>query len=208
VSWWLLLLLPAGVIHEFGHALAATLFGDSTPKEQGRLTLNPLRHVDPFGTVALPLLTLLLSWGTLFFGYMKPVHFDPDQLPDDRWSPLFVALAGAGANLAVAGIAGLGSRLVESYALWEGLYWFVTVNLLLAFLNLIPVPPLDGGFVWLLLPDAVFEWLMRPLDALLRVKWLAIVMAFVLGAAAMWFAPTWYFEQTVWPLQRWLMVAG
>lgn len=151
---WLALLLPSIAFHEYLHAWAAYRLGDPTAKAQGRLTLNPLRHVDPFGTVLLPL--LLAAMGGPIFGYAKPVPVNPRYFRNVRTGELITGIAGPFANLVLA--------LLGSAAAW-GVYWWgavfgdlaewvfvigvllVRTNLILMLFNLIPLPPLDGSSV-------------------------------------------------------------
>lgn len=127
-------------IHEFFHAWTAFYLGDSTAKDQGRLTINPLAHLDPFGTL------LLFIAG---FGWGKPVPFNPYNLRNQKWGPALVALAGPASNFFMALIVGLSLRfltLTDPY-LFLFLSYFVWINLLLGIFNLMPIPPLDGSHI-------------------------------------------------------------
>ncbi|GAB5468763.1 MAG: site-2 protease family protein [Rhodospirillales bacterium] len=150
VAIWALPLLLAITLHEAAHAFAANELGDPTAKLLGRMSLNPLRHVDPFGTVVLPLI-LLISQVGIVFGYAKPVPVDARRLRNPRSGMALVALAGPASNLLQAAIAVVVLRLAlqgglepESF-LRSLLTIMVYVNCLLAILNLLPIPPLDGG---------------------------------------------------------------
>jgi Zn-dependent protease len=140
-------------LHEFAHALVADLQGDRLPRAMGRVTVNPLRHLDPLGS----LLILLVG-----FGWAKPVEFRPQALSSQRFGAALVALAGPGMNLLLAVVGVLGLRFTNSDAfINEGvvfinqggligqvaIFWifFSTINILLAVFNLIPLPPLDGS---------------------------------------------------------------
>lgn len=144
------------VLHEVAHGAMANSLGDSTAKDLGRLTLNPFKHLDLFGSVILPLLTYYS--GGFIFGYAKPVPYNPLNLSDRRTGPVKVALAGPATNIVVAVLVGLALRffpgsLVNSVA-GDLLKFVVQINLLLAIFNLIPIPPLDGHWVLLaLLPN-------------------------------------------------------
>lgn len=156
------LLFPAIILHEVAHGYTAYLLGDPTAKRMGRLTLNPFKHVDPVGTVILPLALLFMSNGRFFFGYAKPVPFNPRNFKNERTGMLLTGIAGPVTNIALAVIVGFGLRFFpESGPEWlgyvfTGLYYFAYFNLVLAFFNLVPVPPLDGSRVlqWFL-PDAL-----------------------------------------------------
>lgn len=147
--------VPAIVIHECAHGFAAAKLGDPTARNAGRLSLNPLRHVDPFGTVLLPGL-LILSGAGFVFGYAKPVPYNPHHFKDVRKGEVIVGLAGPASNLlmSLAGAAiawgslqlfGLSQELAL-YTWYFGCY-FCSVNLCLAFFNLLPIPPLDGSSI-------------------------------------------------------------
>lgn len=145
------LFIPCIVLHEVSHGYVAYRLGDPTAKMRGRLSLNPLKHIDPFGTVLLPLL-LSLS-GLPAFGYAKPVPINPHYFRDYRKGMLLTGLAGPTTNLSLAIIASLILRLllalgVDSRSMGADLVLlFAYLNLVLMFFNLIPVPPLDGSRV-------------------------------------------------------------
>lgn len=155
--------IPAIVIHEVAHGYAAYKLGDTTAKRAGRLTLNPLKHVDPFGTVILPgclILMSALSGGSgMIFGYAKPVPYDPGHFKNIRKGELIVGLAGPASNLAMsligAAIAWGGVALLQGVPtvpmlgidVWYFGTYFTMINLCLAFFNLIPIPPLDGSSI-------------------------------------------------------------
>jgi Zn-dependent protease len=150
----LALLVPSIVLHEVAHGYASLHFGDPTARNAGRLSLNPLRHIDLFGTVLLPL--LLWTSGAPIFGYAKPVPVDPRYYADLRRGQFVTGLAGPAANLALAVAGGVLARAAWLLGASGGgpLGWvwllaaaFVEVNLVLMFFNLIPIPPLDGSSV-------------------------------------------------------------
>ena len=154
---WILAFVPAIVLHEMGHAIAAFKLGDPTAQRGGRISFNPLRHIDPFGTVILPI--LLAVTGLPVFGYAKPVPYNPRYFKDPRKGDLIVGLAGPGANLvqALAGtaIAVIYNLAVPQWGYAEPTYYimlfllmYIQVNLFLMFFNIIPVPPLDGSSIF------------------------------------------------------------
>jgi Zn-dependent protease len=151
---WALPVLFAITLHEVAHGWAARALGDNTAAALGRLSLNPIKHVDPVGTIAVPLLFLLLP-GNFLFGWAKPVPVSARNLPHPRRDMALVAAAGPLANLAMAFAWGLLLKLSLAFGsesgVWLGLKMMATagivVNLVLMALNLLPLPPLDGGRV-------------------------------------------------------------
>ena len=150
----LALLVPSVVLHELAHGYVSLRHGDPTARDAGRLSLNPLRHVDLFGTVLLPL--MLWSAGAPVFGYAKSVPVNPAHYADLRHGQLATGLAGPAANLALAVLGGgvaWTARLLGAADggamdwLWLAGAAFTQVNLVLMFFNLIPIPPLDGSSV-------------------------------------------------------------
>ncbi|MEK7146693.1 MAG: site-2 protease family protein [Patescibacteria group bacterium] len=151
-----LVIIFSSVIHEYSHAWMAYRLGDPTAKNAGRLTLNPLPHIDPFGTVLMPLF-LLLTAG-IFIGWAKPVPYNPYNLSDKRWGSLKVGLAGPAANILLAVLLGILLRFsFAGYLVFAGflspIFWelvaFITyINISLALFNLLPFPPLDGSKIF------------------------------------------------------------
>ncbi|ACV21999.1 site-2 protease family protein [Slackia heliotrinireducens] len=150
--------VPAIVFHEVSHGFAAMKLGDPTAKSRGRLSLNPLKHIDPFGTVLMPL--MLMAMNMPIFGYAKPVPYNPRYFRDIRKGEAIVGVAGPAANLAMALLASAvawllwpaAQNLVNTSEVFVWFYlvfipMFVLINLYLMFFNLIPIPPLDGASI-------------------------------------------------------------
>jgi Zn-dependent protease len=186
-STWVIPVLLAITLHEAAHGFVAHHFGDDTAWQLGRVSLNPLRHIDPFGTLVLPAL-LLLSHAPFLFGYAKAVPVKFAQLRNPRRDMIWVAAAGPGMNLALAIAAALLLHAVP--LLPAGIdQWFlrnlvnaININVVLAVFNLIPIPPLDGGRVAVgLLPNV----LALPLARLERYGiWIVIGALFLLPTIA------------------------
>jgi Zn-dependent protease len=153
--------IPAIVLHEMAHGYAAYKLGDPTAKRAGRLSFNPLAHVDPFGTVIMPL--LLMAMNMPVFGYAKPVPYNPSYFKDPRKGDLIVGLAGPAANLvqallaaAVAWVLYIVCPVAQLVVENEVFYYFylmflpmyALINLYLMFFNLLPIPPLDGSSIF------------------------------------------------------------
>jgi Zn-dependent protease len=144
-----LVLIPSVILHEVSHGAVADLFGDDTARRAGRLTLNPLPHVDAFGTVVLPAL-LAVAGGGAVFGYAKPVPVRPSQMRRPRDHGLLTALAGPATNVVLAVLAAVALRVTGATPgtpLGDVLVAVGVVNVLLAAFNLVPLPPLDGSAV-------------------------------------------------------------
>jgi len=143
-------LIMSIVIHEVSHGYSAYLLGDPTAKYEGRLTLNPIKHLDLFGSFLIPMLTYMA--GGFIFGWAKPVPYNPYNLKDQKWGPAIVGIAGPASNFLVALFFGLIIRFgtvleILPMAFFEIASLVVFINLLLMFFNLIPIPPLDGSKV-------------------------------------------------------------
>ena len=152
ILFQIVVLIYSVVIHELSHGLMANSLGDSTAKHLGRLTLNPFKHLDMFGSVLLPLFLFFVR-SPFIFGYAKPVPYNPANLTDSKYGPAKVALAGPASNLALALLFGLSYRFMPDVfptSLVPQLFSFIVLlNLILAVFNLFPIPPLDGH--WLLM---------------------------------------------------------
>ena len=156
IVFYLIVLLFSVVIHEISHGAMADYLGDPTAKYAGRLSLNPLRHLDLFGSIILPISLLILTRGQRpIFGWAKPVPINPYNFRDKKWGNLKVALAGPLSNFFVALFFGFLLRFFNlPFRLFDFLSVIVVLNLLLAIFNLVPIPPLDGShLLFSLLPE-------------------------------------------------------
>lgn len=206
------------VVHESAHALAAYVLGDSTARSRGRISLNPLAHIDPFGTVLLPLLMVLA--GGPVFAYAKPVPVYLGNLKNPKRDEVLVALAGPLSNILVAFVAALvygvllGAVLVPglsagtlSLGFANGIASFLvtlmSVNLSLAFFNLIPLPPLDGSSILVLFLKG--EALRTYYEIQRYSMPILIIVLYLLPSITGIDLVGWYFEFTVYPLMNALL---
>ncbi len=144
--FYFVVLILSIIVHEVAHGYAAYALGDQTAKLAGRLTLNPLPHIDPVGSILVPILGVL-SPAHIFFGWAKPVPYNPYNLRNQRWGEAIVAFAGVGTNLFLAIAFGLLARFTLASgmsAFGQAAAIIALVNLFLGLFNLIPIPPLDG----------------------------------------------------------------
>ena len=151
-------LIMSVVIHEVSHGYAASYLGDQTARYQGRLTLNPLKHLDFVGSFLVPSLSYFL--GGFIFGWAKPVPYNPYNLRPGRWSEAAVAVAGPTSNILLALIFGILLRMGVSSdpAFIQITSLIVFINILLAIFNLMPIPPLDGSkLLFAIFPDKLFQ---------------------------------------------------
>lgn len=159
--FYILILLFSIVIHEVSHGFMAEYFGDDTARNEGRLTLNPIKHIDMFGSIVLPVI-LVLTKAPFLFGWAKPVPYNPNNLRDIKWGTFWVAAAGVLANISIALFFGLIIRFVPGILPVSNNFYFITssiviVNLALAIFNLVPIPPLDGSKIFFtFLPDSLY----------------------------------------------------
>jgi Zn-dependent protease len=144
------ILILSVVIHEVAHGYAALVLGDVTAKYAGRLTMNPLKHIDPFGSVIFPFLMAMIA-PNFVFGWAKPVPYNPYNLRNKRWGELLVAIAGPISNILLAILMGIvvrfGPMLGLPGAFYELAGLTVIINIYLAVFNMMPIPPLDGSKV-------------------------------------------------------------
>ena len=203
-SVWVVPVLIAVTFHEAAHGYVAWKLGDDTARRMGRVSFNPFRHVDSFGTVVLPALLLLLSGGRIVFGYARPVPVDFSRFDHPRRDMILVAAAGPAANLALAFVSALLLHVIEPFPremgawLEETLLRSLLLNLVLAVFNMLPLPPLDGGRIAVgLLPRA----LALPLAGLER--WgmsILILLLLVLPPLSGWLGMRIsLFDAVVWP---------
>jgi len=172
-------LIMSVVIHEVSHGYVANMLGDITAKMAGRLTLNPIKHLDPVGSFLVPLLTYMT--GGFIFGWARPVPYNPYNLRAGKWGPALVGIAGPASNLLVAVIFGLLIRFSEVLDIASPAFLgiasiVVLINILLAVFNLIPVPPLDGSKVLF----ALLPYHMRGVQDFLERYWFIFVIFIIL----------------------------
>ena len=150
IIFLIVILLFSVVIHEVSHGVVANYLGDPTAKYAGRLTLNPLKHIDPIGSILVPLFLVIIR-SPFLIGWAKPVPINPYNFRDQKYGSAKVAVAGPASNLAIAIFFGLILRFVPIGGSASGLSfmfsYIVFINILLAVFNLIPVPPLDGHHI-------------------------------------------------------------
>lgn len=185
--WTVLVIIFSIVVHEMAHAYTAVAFGDPTPRIQGRLSMNPLAHLEWFGSFIIPLLTSMT--GGFFFGWAKPVQYNPYNLQKRKIAELCIALAGPFSNILLAGVSAL---LVSFMPMAESVLrmfvLLIAINIGLAIFNLIPIPPLDGSKVLsFFLPVRARDWIAQQsfftwiLVVVLVVSVLDRPLAFIVG---------------------------
>ncbi|MDD5325342.1 MAG: site-2 protease family protein [Polaromonas sp.] len=192
VAIYALPVLFAITVHEAAHGYAARHFGDNTAYALGRMTLNPLKHIDPIGTIAMPLLLYFATSGAFLFGYAKPVPVNFGQLRNPKRDMVWVALAGPASNFAQALLWALALELLAALGVQEAFFVKmaqagILVNLVMWAFNLFPLPPLDGGRILVgLLPHKQAEMISR-----LEPWGFFIVMALVIAGVVgtLWLRP-------------------
>ncbi len=184
--FFLVILIFSIILHEIAHGYVAEMLGDKTARLAGRLTLNPVPHIDPLGSIILPALMILgskVSGFPFVFGWAKPVPYNPNNLSNYKWGTIAVGIAGVAVNLLIATIFGLMVRFsselgITSESFLSMLSLIVYVNILLAVFNLIPFPPLDGAKVLFALLPSRFQYIHDQMEG----NWLYFVgfIAFIL----------------------------
>lgn len=154
IIFLVIVLIFSVIIHEVAHGAVANYLGDPTAKHAGRLTLNPIKHIDPIGSIALPLLLIIMARFTgagIIFGWAKPVPVNPYNFRDQKYGSAKVSIAGPGSNLAIALVFGMVLRFFPGLSVLPGIdimfSYIVSINILLAVFNLLPIPPLDGSHI-------------------------------------------------------------
>ncbi len=153
--FYFLVIVPSAIIHEYAHGLAADMLGDPTARLAGRLTINPIPHIDLWGTILMPITLSVLTGGKFLFAYAKPVPYNPYNLKNQKWGPAMVAIAGPAANFLLAIAFAVVVRILPASNFTSILSIIVYANIMLMIFNLVPIPPLDGSkILYALLPDS------------------------------------------------------
>jgi Zn-dependent protease len=173
----IIIIIFSAILHEVSHGLAARALGDKTAEYAGRLTLNPIAHIDVYGSVVMPVVLWFVSGGNFLFAYAKPVPFNPYNLKNQQWGPAVVGVAGPLTNfvLALAVALLIRSNLFPPASV-EFLVRVVVINVSLGVFNLVPIPPLDGSKVLFALLPPRFDQLKFQLER--YGMWAALIFVF------------------------------
>jgi Zn-dependent protease len=182
-------ILFAITLHEVAHGWVASLYGDQTARLSGRLTLNPIKHIDLVGTIIVPLLMFIFIH--FIFGWAKPVPVDARNMRNPRWNMIVVALAGPLSNIVMgliwAAIAKIGMLLIPTGTAWLGqpLFWMgiigININVVFAVLNLLPIPPLDGGRVLMNILPPRMAWKLQKYEQYLFIILVILLVSGILS---------------------------
>lgn len=176
---YIIILIFSIVIHELAHGYTADRLGDPTARLEGRLTLNPIAHLDMFGSVILPLL-LIITGAPFIFGWAKPVPFNPYNLKNPKWGGALIALMGPVSNFLIVAVTAVCLHFFDVSVFWEAiLHGVMITNIALGVFNLVPLPPLDGHHIlFAFLPDS----LDRFKESLRNIAWPLIIVFLMFGA--------------------------
>jgi Zn-dependent protease len=188
----LIILLFSVIIHEVFHGLAALRLGDDTAERMGRLTLNPINHLDPIGSVLLPLMLVIMNTGFIF-GWAKPVPYNPLKLKDPRRDTALLAFSGPLANFSLALFFGLITRVVITtsafISLLPYLMFIVWINLILGIFNLMPIPPLDGSkILFYFFPSRELEMILSQYGIIILLFFIMFAGSIILPLVMMFFS--------------------
>lgn len=196
----IIVLIVSIILHEVSHGYAADMLGDPTARLQGRLTLNPISHIDPIGSLLIPAV-LVLSTSPFMFGYAKPVPYNPYNLRNQRWGEAIVAGAGPLTNLGLALVFGMivrfGAELGLSNTFLQLAEAIVYVNILLALFNMIPIPPLDGSKVLSSVLPYRFQGIFRQAEAIFAGSGFFGLILFLLMFSVLFAVPFQYFVRWI-----------
>ncbi len=156
--FYFIIIIPSAIIHEYAHGWMANQLGDPTARYAGRLTIDPRVHIDMWGTILMPIGLFILTGGRFLFAYAKPVPYNPYNLRNQKWGPVWVGLAGPMANLLLALAFAVVYRMFPLTPASEFIAIIVMANITLMVFNLLPIPPLDGSkLLYALLPVSAYK---------------------------------------------------